>query len=140
MDPAPPSPPGDPEHLRDRLRRALPTAMKARDAAAVAALRSALAAIENAEAADLTQAPRAGVHHARLAGTVPGLDAAEVTRRTLTDAQIEAIVRTEIADRHAAARDYDHAGQRDRAERLRAEADTLSRHLEHTAPPAGETS
>jgi uncharacterized protein len=44
-----------PDHdddLRDRLRRALPAAMKARDAPAVAALRSALAAIDNAEAVD----------------------------------------------------------------------------------------
>lgn len=38
--------------LRERLRGALPAAIKARDAAAVAALRSALAAVDNAEAAD----------------------------------------------------------------------------------------
>jgi uncharacterized protein YqeY len=42
------------EALRDRLRRALPAAMRARDAPAVAALRSALAAIDNAEAIDTT--------------------------------------------------------------------------------------
>jgi hypothetical protein len=38
------------DDLRDRLRRALPVAMKARDRTAVTALRSALAAIDNAEA------------------------------------------------------------------------------------------
>ncbi|MFF2391084.1 hypothetical protein [Nocardia sp. NPDC058114] len=38
--------------LRERLRAALKTAMKARDLGAVTALRSALAAIDNAEAID----------------------------------------------------------------------------------------
>ena len=40
--------------VRERLRAALPPALKARDAVAVAALRSALAAIDNAEAGVLS--------------------------------------------------------------------------------------
>lgn len=44
------------ESVRDRLRRALPAALKARDRLAVAALRSTLAAIDNAEAVDATTA------------------------------------------------------------------------------------
>jgi Yqey-like protein len=40
------------DDLRDRLRRALPAAMKAQDRPAMSALRSALAAIDNAEAFD----------------------------------------------------------------------------------------
>ena len=52
---APMTRPGD-DDLRDRLRRALPAAMKARDRPAVTALRSALAAIDNAEAFDPDEA------------------------------------------------------------------------------------
>jgi hypothetical protein len=44
------------DNLRDRLSRALPTAMKARDRPAMTALRSALAAIDNAAAVDPTHA------------------------------------------------------------------------------------
>jgi uncharacterized protein len=44
--------PADAGNVRDRLRRALPAAIKARDTAAVAAVRSALAAIDNTEAVD----------------------------------------------------------------------------------------
>jgi len=49
--------PGATDDIRSRLRRALPAAIKARDLPAVAALRSALAAIDNAEAVDITRTP-----------------------------------------------------------------------------------
>ncbi|HYY77867.1 MAG TPA: GatB/YqeY domain-containing protein [Actinomycetes bacterium] len=112
--------------LRERLRSALPRALKARDAVAVAALRSALAAIDNAEAVEGPPAPRQGAGHAPIAGTVAGLGAAEAERRSLTDVQVEAIVRAEVAERQAAARDYERAGRQEHAERLRAEAGVLS--------------
>lgn len=50
------------DDLRDRLRRALPVAMKARDRTAVTALRSALAAIDNAEAFDPDEALAEGIY------------------------------------------------------------------------------
>jgi uncharacterized protein YqeY len=115
--------------LRDRLRAALPAAIKARDSVAVSALRSALAAIDNAEAVDAAQAPPPAVGHADFAGSVAGLRAAEVVRRSLTATQAEEIVRAEVADRQASARDYERAGQPDHAERLRREADVLRSHL-----------
>ena len=133
-----PDQPASPETVRDRLRRALSAAMKTRDATAVAALRSALAAIDNAEAVDPTQAPPPTAGHADLAGTVAGLRATEVARRTLTDAEMAAIVRAEVTDRQAAASAYERAGQRDHAERLRAEAATLSSHLDEDDSPADE--
>jgi hypothetical protein len=111
--------------------------MKARDAAAVAALRSALAAIDNAEAVE--PAPgRSPVEtgHADLAGTVAGLGAAEVERRHLQEAEVEQIVQAEVADRRAAADAYERADQAERAGRLRAEADVLSSHLNGPAPGA----
>jgi uncharacterized protein len=49
------------DDLRDRLRRALPAAMKAQDRPAVTALRSALAAIDNAEAFDRDEALAEGM-------------------------------------------------------------------------------
>jgi uncharacterized protein YqeY len=113
-------------NLRDRLRAALPAAMKARDTVAVAALRSALAAIDNAEAVEAAPAPPPGAGHPDLAGTVAGLGAAEAERRTLMEAQVEQIVRAEVADRLAAAQAYERAGRHERAGRLRAEAGVLS--------------
>ena len=129
---------GDGGTLRGRLRDALPAAMKARDGAAVTALRSALAAIDNAEAVE--PAPGRSLlaaGHADLAGTVAGLGAAEVERRHLQEAEVEQIVQAEVADRRAAADAYERAGQAERAGRLRAEADVLSSHLGGPAPGGG---
>jgi uncharacterized protein YqeY len=177
------------DNLRDRLRRALPTAMKARDRPAMTALRSALAAIDNAGAVDPTRAgptdaaptdaaptdmdPQIAISEARssgpdepgsgpsksagigsqhpstgaglglsdlapqgphpgFAGTVAGVGATEVERRSLSQAQMEQIVRTEIDDREAAATGYEHVGQLGPAERLRAEAKVLRSHLNTT--------
>jgi uncharacterized protein YqeY len=159
------TPPGY-DDLRDRLRRALPPAMKARDRPAVTALRSALAAIDNAGAVDPAHAPppdqdppdrdppdrdpadrdpadrgpavASSVARSRasaeptFAGTVAGVGATEVERRSLSQTRMEAIVRAEIADRETAATGYERAGQRDRAERLRAEAEVLLAHLNTT--------
>jgi uncharacterized protein len=117
--------------VRQRLGGALTAAMKERDAVAVGALRSVLAAIDNAEAVDRGQAPPSGVSHARLAATVRGLGAGDVARRSLTDAELEAVVRGEVTERGIAAEESERAGQRERAEQLRREArlinDCLSR-------------
>jgi hypothetical protein len=58
-----------PDDIRTRLRRALGVALKARDAGAVSALRSAMSAIGNAEAVDPPARP-AGSGSAHFAGTV----------------------------------------------------------------------
>jgi uncharacterized protein len=112
--------------LRQRLRAALPAAMKARDRVAVAALRSTLAAIDNAEAVE--EAGSAGRSLAIEQSPV-GVGAAEVARRELTEAQVEHIVRAEVAEREAAAVEYDRVGRADRAEQLRGEAGVLAAHL-----------
>jgi uncharacterized protein YqeY len=115
-------PPDTGSVLHQRLRGALPPALKARDQVAVAALRSALAAIDNAQAVEAPPAPRLG---GVVAGAVPGLGAGEAPRRELSEDDIVAIVRAEVADRLAAAADYERAGRVDAAVRLRAEADVL---------------
>jgi uncharacterized protein YqeY len=87
--------------LRQRLREALPAALRARDRVAVAALRATLAAIDNAEAVDTARAAVAGL----------------------------AIEQTPMGEREAAARDYDRAGRPERAAHLRGEAAVLAAHL-----------
>jgi uncharacterized protein YqeY len=100
--------------------------MKARDRVAVAALRSTLAALDNAEAVDRP----ASVDESLAIERIPvGLGAAEVARRVLTEAQMEQIVRAEVAEREAAARDYDQSGRPERAEQLRSEARVISAQL-----------
>jgi uncharacterized protein YqeY len=112
------------DHWRARIRRALTAAMKARDATAISALRSALAAIDNAEAPDVSEAPagQTGV----IAGGVAGLGAGEVARRELSDAEVEAIVRGEITERQSEAGDRERTGHHDRAVVLLAEAAALA--------------
>jgi uncharacterized protein len=112
--------------VRPRLASALTAALKGRDKIAASALRSALAAIDNASAvpAGPTLAASSGSPH--FAGAVAGLGAAEAERRYLSEAEIGEIVRTEIADRQAAAQNYEQAGHRDQADRLRQEAHVLT--------------
>lgn len=55
--------------------------------------------------------------------------AAEVARRRLSAAEMDDIVRAEVAERHAAVSDYERAGQHAHAERLRNEATILSSYL-----------
>jgi uncharacterized protein YqeY len=99
--------------LQQRLQAALPIAMKARDQPAVRALRSALAAIENA------------------AAVPPGdsLGATEVPRREQDAAEVDRIVRSEISERLDAADAYEKWGKAGEAERKRAEARALQTHV-----------
>lgn len=116
--------------MRADLRRDLTDAIRRRDAAAVSALRTTLAAIENAEAVrpgDDAPAPNPG--GSPVAGAVVGLGAAEVPRRHLSDADVERIIRAEVRERVAAAAEYERHGRHARAQRLRAEADVLGRYL-----------
>lgn len=92
--------------------------MKARDQTAVAALRSALSAVANAEAVD--PAPT----RIRL-----GIGAGDVPRRDLSEGEVLAIVQKEIDERRQAETDYDRVGRPEMARRLSAEADVLSKLL-----------
>lgn len=116
--------------VRQRLRDALPPAMKARDRVAVAAIRATLAAIDNAEAVrtDDGTGSSLAVEHLPI-----GVGATEVARQELTDEDVAAIVRAEVAERESAAAGYERAGQPERAERLRLEARALAPHLAPSA-------
>lgn len=115
---------GPPDDIRTRLRRALGVALKAREAGAVSALRSAMSAIGNAEAVDPSARP-AGTGSAHFAGTVAGVGAGEARRRLLTEADADAIVRQEAAEREAAAGEHERGGRAAEAASLREGARAL---------------
>jgi hypothetical protein len=92
--------------LRGRLTAALRAALRARDPVAIAALRTALGSIANAEAVSPDRGPAARTSSLHLAGAVAGLGAAEVPRRELAEPAVAEIVRTEIAERQQAAGQY----------------------------------
>jgi len=118
--------------------------MKARDSVAVSALRSVLAAIANAEAIPVpdapvpppgTSAPRPSAPAAAnqyIAGGAAGLAATEAGRHEVTEEEAVAIAKTEAAEGRAAARLYQAAGHADRAARLLREAQAIHSTLENT--------
>jgi uncharacterized protein len=103
--------------------------MKARDEVAVAALRSAIAAIDNAEAVEVRGAERRQASSEHIAGASAGVGSAEAERRPLSDADIEGLVRAQADDRFRAAQEYEELGRDDVAERLRHEAELLRAYL-----------
>ncbi len=118
------------DRLRRRFRESLKVAFTARDNIAVAAIRSAMSAIDNAEAVDASRAP------APKGGTSAdirlGVGAGEAARRELSDQDVLEIVRAEVSERTAVAVEYERLGRVDEASRLRAEANTLASILEAT--------
>lgn len=106
--------------MREDLQSALTEAMVARDLIAVGALRSALAAIGNAEAMPITIMPAAGAIEAAV-----GLGAAEADRLQLSDDQQREVVQQEIDERIAAIADYDQHGRSDASEKLKHEVAAL---------------
>src|SRR5829696_9995261 len=123
------------EDIRARMRRGLVAAMKARDQQAVAALRSTLARIDNAEAVDpeaVDDGPALGTDqgHPAVAGSVLGVGAAEVDRRVLTPEEMAAMVRDEVTEREVAADVLERVDRPDQAERLRAQAKLLTTYLD----------
>ena len=85
--------------LRARMGAALSTAMRARDRVAVAALRSALGRVSNAEAVPVDSVPRAGALH----DAPVGAGAADAPRRELTEADVRTVVEAEVAEHERAA-------------------------------------
>jgi uncharacterized protein YqeY len=93
--------------VKEQLQADLTEAMRARDDVKVATLRMALAAVTKAEVAGKEQV-------------------------TLSDADVMAVLRSEMKKRHEAAEMYETGGRSDRAERERAEAAVLATYM----PPA----
>ena len=96
------------DEWRTRLRDALLSARKDRDATRTSALRSALSAIDNAETptTSTSRRRRAGT----IAGGVVGLGASEVARRQLSDEQIRELISAEVDGRLTAADEFTAGG------------------------------
>lgn len=116
--------------LRLRMRQALPEAMRARDKAAVSALRSTLAALDNAEAVPVDEVEPRG---SALEQSPVGVGVTEAARRELSEHRVVDVVRAEAAERLQAAAQLTAPAHADRAARLRAEADVLLRLLDEAA-------
>lgn len=104
--------------LPDRLRAGLMVARKARDTATITALRTTLAAIENAEAPPAPPGPALGV-----------VGPQEHDRLVLSEADHDRILREEIAVRARAIDEYTAIGQVDAAAPLQAELAVLETYL-----------
>jgi uncharacterized protein len=109
--------------IREGLREALRRAMKDRDTVAVSTLRATLGVVDNAEAVEGPAAPPPA--DGAVAHAAAGVGATEAARRTLTDADVRAIVAAEIGERRTAADRYEAAGRNEPAARLRAEIAVL---------------
>ena len=88
-------------------------------------MRSAIAALENAEAVPASQgvAPATSRH---VAGAAIGIGAAEAERLALDEAEESAILRAEVDSLLEAAREYESVGHADRAVEARTAASELS--------------
>lgn len=95
--------------------------MKDRDRAALAAYRTALAAIDNAGAVPLTEQHQAGAVEL----SPVGVGQTDAVRRSLTEQDMTEIVRREVQDRRDAADSLTLANS-SAAEQLRCEANVLS--------------
>lgn len=124
--------------LRTRLRADLKTAMKSRSAVEVSAIRSLLAALDDAEAvAPPATAPISSLGGEHVAGAAVGVGSTEVDRRVLTAAEVELVVSGQIEERQAAAATFDAVAQPDAARRLRDEAGVIERYRLDNRPGPG---
>jgi uncharacterized protein len=115
--------------LRGRLRADLLAAMKARRPEAVAALRIAIAAIDNAEAVEAPErAPGGASEH--VAGAATGIGATEADRRVLSLDDVREILRAQVEERRTEADRCDALGQHAAADGLRRGTEALLEHVD----------
>jgi uncharacterized protein len=89
----------------------------------------------DAEDVDGEPALYPGGGHPAVAGSVLGVGAAEVNRRTLTREETDAVIRDEVTEREVAANLLERVGRPDQAEPLRAQAKLLTSYLDPPGPP-----
>ena len=121
--------------LRAALRARLTTAMRERDRAATSALRSAVAAIENAEAVPVVDRPLFATS-ADVAGAALGVGAAEAERLVLDATDERAVVAAEVAALVEAEGAYAAVGDSERASAAAAGAAMLRDVLAQVTDPA----
>lgn len=116
------------ETMKAALRADLKAAMKARQRLEVAAIRGAIAALDNAEAVEIPD-KLDETTSAHIAGAKAGLGAGEAARRTLSGADVTALLRAQITSRLEQAASFQQLGHDASAEELRTEAQILKRYL-----------
>jgi uncharacterized protein YqeY len=109
-----------PTVLEERLKADLRRALRARDRAAVAALRTAVSAIDNAGSVGLLEDGRT-----KVAGK-----AADVPRREPTEEEVVGIVRREVDELSAGIAAAERHGSADRADELRAKRTVLAAYID----------
>ncbi len=122
------------EALPAALRRDLTAALKARQPEAVAVLRTAIAAIDNAQAVEVAPDESAATS-AHIAGARRGAGSAEAPRRPLDLGELHAILRGQVAELTREADRYDALARTAQARRLRDQARLLAAYL---PPRAGQ--
>jgi uncharacterized protein YqeY len=105
------------------LRTTLREAMRTKDPDSVSVIRETLAAIDNAEAPDLSHAPAA--QSQVIAGATQGLGAGDIMRRQLSPAEVTSIIEREVHERRDAAASYVSLGRATEAAVLSRQADVL---------------
>jgi uncharacterized protein len=121
-----PGPADDARALRAALRQGLTAALKARDPDALAALRTAIAAIDNAEAVPVPGRRLPPATSAHIAGARSGPGSTEAARQRLEAGELRDILRGQVAEYTSEADRYDALGQADAAQRLRRRARVLT--------------
>jgi hypothetical protein len=133
------------EALSAALRRDLTVALKARQPDAVAALRTAIAAIDNAQAVAVPPDSRpagrdrvagARVAGARVAGARHGAGSTEAPRRKLSPDELHGILREQVAECRREADRYQALDQPGAARRLRDQARLVAGYLSPCGAPA----
>lgn len=117
----------DPVELRALLRADLVAAMKAGQREEVSTLRTAIAALDNAESVEAGASTEVSEH---VAGAAAGAGSTEARRRALSIGEVLDILRTQVTERTAEADRYAGYGQHEESLRLRREAAVLRRYLE----------
>ncbi|MGC4154251.1 MAG: hypothetical protein QM628_14405 [Propionicimonas sp.] len=115
--------------LVDHLRTELRGAMKARDRAAVAALREAIAAIANAETGLVSDSATTQTLSEHVAGAAAAGRAERIVREQ-TDDEMATLARALVAERRAQADHLRELGRPEAADALAAEADALTIRLD----------
>ena len=117
--------------LRVALRQRLTVALKGRDRVGAVALRSIIAALDNAEAVEIagpgrpTQVAAAVTSDAYVAGAVAGLGAAEAERRELDPDEQRTLVSSQLEAWESAAVGYEQRGHAERAQQLRQQIEVI---------------
>ncbi len=110
--------------LYDRFKTDLRAAMKTRDVAAVKALRTLIAAVDNAGAVALPAGTPA------MASSGEPAEPGDVARRPVSESEVRDLVIAEVAELTAAIETYAAAGHDDEVGRLAAQLATVSIYLD----------